>query len=549
MNARSTKHSAPVQTHLRKPHHSLSASHQGIIMQWLTRLRIQTRLALGFSLVLLGVALVAATGIVSLIDTRNRVTMMGTEILERVNALGSIESALKDRDLALRDLAGQEDPTEVIAEVKKFKTARDQYKLLRDDLMRLLASDSESVSNAKKLDVINTDMQKVIEEVINLSMGGNPAEAVRLVKEKMVPLQATMNKELAALRKSITANAQNTQATAQQRSQFAIMLMAAISGVVLLLGILLAWAIAKSVVTPIALAVNKMRDIAAGDLSQSVAVSGRDETATMMTALGDMQSQLRVLVSRVRESTQQINVASAEVATGNQDLSSRTEQQAASLQQTAASMGQMTTTIRETSDKAREADQLAAQASSVAARGGSVVSEVVSTMAGISQSSRKIADIIGVIDGIAFQTNILALNAAVEAARAGEQGRGFAVVASEVRTLAQRSAGAAKEIKALISESVERVESGTAHVDRAGKTMEEIVDAIQRVTALIADISAATTQQTAELDQINNAVSRMDDMTQQNAALVEQSAAAAASMQQQAVGLDRVVSQFKLFAT
>ena len=287
-------------------------------------------------------------------------------------------------------------------------------------------------------------------------------------------------------------------------------------------------------------------DVAAGELSQTVTTQRHDEVGDLLRALGAMQAQLREVVGEVRASAENISVASAEVAHGNADLSRRTEQQAAALEETAASMEQLGSTVRQNADNAKQANQLALGASTVAIKGGEVVSQVVTTMKGINDSSKKIADIISVIDGIAFQTNILALNAAVEAARAGEQGRGFAVVASEVRSLAGRSAEAAKEIKSLISASVERVEQGTALVDRAGATMTEVVASIKRVTDIMGEISAASSEQSAGVAQVGEAITQMDQATQQNAALVEQSATAAEGLKQQALKLVQAVAVFKL---
>ncbi len=285
--------------------------------------------------------------------------------------------------------------------------------------------------------------------------------------------------------------------------------------------------------------------IAAGDLTHAVAVEDGD-TASLMAAIAKMQRNLCEVIGQINEATSTITTAAKEIASGNADLSQRTEEQASSLEETASSMEELTSTVKQNAENARQANQLAAGASEVAEKGGAVVKQVVDTMNGISASSKKIADIIGVIDGIAFQTNILALNAAVEAARAGEQGRGFAVVATEVRTLAQRSATAAKEIKDLISESVTKVDDGTKFVDQAGKTMQEVVTAVQRVTDIMAEITAASQEQSSGIEQVNQAVTQMDEVTQQNAALVEQAAAAAESMCEQAQQLAQAVSAFKL---
>jgi methyl-accepting chemotaxis protein len=297
---------------------------------------------------------------------------------------------------------------------------------------------------------------------------------------------------------------------------------------------------------PLAAASALAQAVAGGDLTQPVPLFGRNETGRLMADLGRMQTSLAGVVQRVRSGSEEVATSSAQIAQGNQDLSARTEQQGSSLQETAASMEELGTTVRHNADNARQANQLASSASSVAQRGGKVVEQVVQTMRGINDSSRRIADIIGTIDGIAFQTNILALNAAVEAARAGEQGRGFAVVATEVRSLAQRSAEAAREIKGLIGASVERVEQGATLVNEAGSTMVEIVSAIARVSDIVAEISSASEEQSRGVGQASQAVSQMDQATQQNAALVEESAAAAESLRQQARRLVEAVAVFKL---
>src|SRR5450830_985656 len=302
----------------------------------------------------------------------------------------------------------------------------------------------------------------------------------------------------------------------------------------------------KKIVGSLQEAIRVTSSVAAGDLTQRIDVSGNDEISQLMSSIKTMANSLEVICTEIRQGTDAIATASSEIATGNMDLSSRTEQQAGALEETASSMEELTSTVKQNSDNARQANTLANAASTVAVEGGTVVLQVVETMAAINDSSRKIVDIISVIDGIAFQTNILALNAAVEAARAGEQGRGFAVVAAEVRNLAQRSASAAKEIKTLIDNSVEKVDSGTRLVDQAGVAMTNIVTSIQKVNDVVSEISNASHEQSAGIDQINHAVIHMDESTQQNAALVEQAAAAASSLQDQATRLSQVVSVFKL---
>nr|WP_280868797.1 methyl-accepting chemotaxis protein [Herbaspirillum sp. LeCh32-8] len=310
--------------------------------------------------------------------------------------------------------------------------------------------------------------------------------------------------------------------------------------------VLVAWQLTRSITLPLNHAVRLARTVADGDLTSRIEVTSNDETGQLLSALQTMNGNLQKIVAQVRQATDTINTASGEIATGNLDLSSRTEEQASSLEETASAMEELTSTVKQNADNARQANQLAASASSVALQGGSVVGEVVQTMGSINESSRKIVDIIGVIDGIAFQTNILALNAAVEAARAGEQGRGFAVVASEVRSLAQRSASAAKEIKELIDDSVAKVGDGSRLVEQAGVTMGEVVTSVQRVTDVVAEISSASQEQSTGIEQVNHAISQMDQTTQQNAALVEQAAAAAQALQDQANRLTEVVSVFKI---
>ncbi len=335
-------------------------------------------------------------------------------------------------------------------------------------------------------------------------------------------------------------------AEAQSNFNSVFMIISTTVVVGVILAIVIGMMLIRAIVGPINEAVNVANAVASGDLTSRIDVNSNNETGRLMQALKQMNDNLVDLVGKVRTSTDSIYTASSEIASGNADLSQRTEEQASSLEETASSMEELTSTVRQNADNARQANQLASGASEVAVKGGAVVGQVVQTMSEINDSSKKIVDIISVIDGIAFQTNILALNAAVEAARAGEQGRGFAVVATEVRTLAQRSAAAAKEIKELISDSVSKVEDGTRLVDEAGATMEEIVSSVKRVTDIMAEISAASQEQSSGIEQVNQAVTQMDEVTQQNAALVEEAAAAAESMQEQAQALTHAVSVFKL---
>jgi methyl-accepting chemotaxis protein len=378
---------------------------------------------------------------------------------------------------------------------------------------------------------------------------GKTEEAERALEKELLPASKAYIERLQAFmdyqNKSIDATGARLRAeAASARNSLALLGVLAV-----LLGAGMAWVLSRSITRPLTQALEQARAVAAGDLTQRVPAHGNDETAQLLRALGEMQDRLSHLVSQVRGGVDSVSTASQEIARGNADLSQRTEQTATSLQQTASAIEQLTGTVRQTADSARTANQLASSASSVAQRGGEVVSQVVSTMEEINASSKRIADIIGTIDGIAFQTNILALNAAVEAARAGEQGRGFAVVAGEVRSLAQRSAEAAREIKSLIGSSVEKVDSGTRLVADAGSTMTEIVASVQRVSDIIGEISAAAAEQSGGIGQVNQAVTQLDQATQQNAALVEESAAAAESLQAQAHQLAGVVASFRIAGT
>jgi methyl-accepting chemotaxis protein len=376
--------------------------------------------------------------------------------------------------------------------------------------------------------------------------GAETAVVNRLIEQQMNPALASYENSVAQLgerQQRLFVEAQQRVNALTEDGQRMLLLFGVLA---VILGGALAWRLTVGITRPLRQAVDLADAVAGGDLSARVDVASRDETGELMSALKRMTDNLNSLVLQVRAGTDTIGTASTQIAAGNQDLSSRTEQQASSLEETAASMEELTSAVRQNADNARQANSMAQAASGVADRGGEVIRQVVDTMSGINDASRRIAEIIGTIDGIAFQTNILALNAAVEAARAGEQGRGFAVVASEVRTLAQRSATAAKEIKLLIEDSVQRVDAGGRLVAQAGSTMQELHASVQRVTDIMGEITSASVEQTAGIEQVNVAVTQMDQVTQQNAALVEEAAAAAEAMQEQARGLAEAVSVFRL---
>ena len=512
---------------------------------YMNNLKIGSRLALAFGLVLLIAALVAAVGV------------------WRLQELAATTNFLVTKEAEKLQLATRLQETAALNWVRTRAMVRDNE---NDDAALWTSEITETAkitaaSHKGLLELIYLpESKQMLDSMENLRKAYSvPRGALLQRKQQGEDVTAEFDRTIVPLFNAYVGSITEFQRSQQRLYDQAVVdvhtnvangRLILISGTVLalLLGVAAAVALSRSITTPLGQAVRAARAIAEGDLTQPIDTSGRDEAAELLQALQNMQASLVATVSSVRQGTDSIATASSQIASGNNDLSARTEQQASALQETAASMEQLTSTVRQNADNARQANQLAVSASSVAVQGGMVVSQVVDTMSAINASSQKISDIIGVIDSIAFQTNILALNAAVEAARAGEQGRGFAVVASEVRSLAGRSAAAAKEIKGLIDESASKVSAGTALVGEAGKTMDNVVSSIQRVTDIMGEITAASQEQTAGIEQINQAVVQMDQVTQQNAALVEEAAAASQSLQEQANTLAHTVSVFKLHA-
>ena len=508
-------------------------------------MKIGRRLALGFGMLLLLSIGITAIGVLKLNVVANATReMMAVPVAkERL-----ISDWSKNITVAVvRTIAVSKSGDAALATF--FKADAAESAKSSTDLIRkiepLLASPEEKDLFQKLLDV-RRDYTASRDGVMKLKADGKAEEAARLLEERFLPI-ANRYKDMAGefvqlQRDELDRKGREIEAIeAASRSQLIGLAM-----LVALLSILCASFLTTSITRPIRHAAAAARRVADGDLTGVIEATSTDEAGELLRALKDMNANLLRIVSSVRGGTEAIATASSQIAAGNQDLSSRTEQQASSLEETASSMEELTATVRQNADHARHASQLANAAADIAANGGQVVSQVVDTMASINDASKKIADIIGVIDGIAFQTNILALNAAVEAARAGEQGRGFAVVASEVRSLAQRSAAAAKDIKDLIGDSVDKVGTGTLLVDQAGKTMDDVVASIRQVTDVVGEITAASAEQSAGIEQVNQAIAQMDQVTQQNAALVEEAAAASESMHHQSRELSVVVSEFRL---
>ncbi len=506
----------------------------------LGNLKLRTRLVLGFGVICAMLVAALVLGM-SMLGHLNRGTKEIVQTrLPKIEAATMFLDQVNNISIAQRNLILNEDPADrklQLGNVMKSRAAIEQ-------LLQHGGDDPELAVMRGLNERFLKVQQELLARIDRNDLEGAKSYLLTDFRPLLLDLKKAMNAQIKMHRDLI----QHASADAEATYGRAMTWMSALGLAILAVAATVAWRLSLSITRPLAQALDVANTVAAGDLTSRIEADGRDEVAQLLQALGRMNENLAQTVLTVRGGTRTIATASSEVAAGSLDLSSRTEQQASALEETASSMEELTSTVKQNADNARQANALAATASSVAARGGAVIEQVVGTMTEINAASGKIADIIGVIDGIAFQTNILALNAAVEAARAGEQGRGFAVVASEVRNLAQRSAAAAKEIKALIENSGAKVANGSRLVAQAGDTMREIVDSVGRVTGIMAEISAASQEQTSGIEQINAAIVQMDQATQQNAALVEQTSAASAAMQEQADKLAQAVGTFLLDA-
>jgi methyl-accepting chemotaxis protein len=515
-------------------------------------MKIHTKLTITFVALAGMVFVVAALSLYSLAKTDSRFSQYVHGSKARAAEAEKFRRAVDERAIAVRNLVLVTKQADVDLEKERVTTAHarvgEHLTKLKDLFAKATDVNEKGRLMVVEMEKLETKYSRVALAIVDLALKKKNQEAITMMNDECRPLLAAIIK-LSGEYAEISA-ARSVQITQDSETSYAEQRNLLIGACLLAVGIAAAAGVlvTRSITGPINRAVQLADAVASGDLSMRVENEGKDEIAKLLTSLQTMQESLSRVVADVRENAERVASGSFQIAEGSTDLSMRTEEQASALEETASSMEELGSTVRQNADNAKQANQLALCAANVAIEGGDVVSQVVETMKGINDSSKRIADIISVIDGIAFQTNILALNAAVESARAGEQGRGFAVVASEVRTLAQRSAAAAKEIKSLIDASVERVEQGTLLVDKAGGTMIEIVGSIKRVTDIMAEISAASAEQSAGVGQVSEAVSQMDQATQENAALVEESAAAAENLKDQAEALVQSVAVFKLDA-
>jgi len=508
-------------------------------------LKIGQRLGLGIAVSAALLAITVWVGVSRLGEVKTALDTITDDRLPKIIAIKEMKENIRTRASVVRNVVLLTDEADIRKEAEALPRLRDAYVKLDKQLTDTIKAEPAKAALVKAQTAVAAIVAPT-DAVVKLGVANKNEEATKLLLDTVRPLQTAALDALEDLAKLEIDSTEAFQKEAEKTYRSAITLMLALGAIAVGLLVFFGWLLVRAITRPLNQAVDISRAVAAGDLSLQFEASGQSETSLLLVSLKEMQTSLVNVVSNVRQNSESVATASAQIAQGNNDLSQRTEEQASALEETAASMEELSATVKQNADNAQQANQLALSASTVAIQGGEVVGQVVDTMKGINDSSKKIADIISVIDGIAFQTNILALNAAVEAARAGEQGRGFAVVASEVRSLAGRSADAAKEIKSLINTSVERVEQGTALVAQAGATMSEVVTAIKRVNDIMGEISAASTEQSTGVAQVGEAVTQMDQATQQNAALVEESAAAAESLKGQAQQLVQAVAVFKL---
>ena len=511
----------------------------------LRQIRIGARLALGFGAVL--AVLIAVTFGGTWLGKKSRDDLAG--VVAAANVKQTLAAEMRayalEQSAVMRNIGLHSDIKAMQVDEDRARTLGKQSDEARERMAKLAttAAERELLESLAKSD---HSLDKPFAQALGLSTSFQNEAAAQILMKEVDPL---VQKTLADLGRLIDLQkkaADEAVQSAMVSGDRVATITYAVALVVLVLAILIAWTTTRSITVPIKDSVAVAKRVASGDLTSRIEPTGRDEAADLLRALRDMNNGLSGMVSQIRTGAESIAVGANQVAAGNQQLSSRTEQHASSLEETASTLEEFTTTVRQNADHAKQASALASTASNTAEKGGEVVNKVVATMQEVTTSSKKISDIIGVIDGISFQTNILALNAAVEAARAGEQGRGFAVVASEVRSLAQRSAASAKEIRGLIENSVSRVEAGARLVGEAGKTMEELVASVRRVASIMTEIAAASHEQSSGIEQINKAITQMDTVVQMNASLVEEATAAATSMASQATGLARAVAQFRV---